>query len=347
MKRLFGTLPDGEEVYLFTLKNATGLKVEILNYGGIIQSLAVPDKNGNLTDVVLGFETLNEYQTDQTYMGSITGRFANRIAKGRFKLNGKTYQLSVNNDENCLHGGFNGFNTKVWEIINDTDNSLELSYFSPDGEEGFPGNVTVSVIYSLTENNSLQIEYSAKTDSPTHINLTQHSYFNLSGNLETTIENHLLQINSSLYLPNNEQTIPTGKFAAVENSPFDLQNLQLIGTSLSSLHKQMKPDFGFNHTYVLKGQNSWEIKFAAVLSCLKSGIKMKTYTSEPGLHIYCANYFDGSIVGKQQFLYTKYAGICLETQHFPDSPNQPHFPSTLLTPENSFKSVTIYEFDVL
>ena len=346
MKRIFGILPDGKEVYLFTLKNSNGLKAEILNYGGIIQSLIVPDKNGNLTDVVLGFQTLEQYRTDQTYMGAIVGRFANRIEKGRFKLNVKTYQLPVNNGENCLHGGYKGFNKKVWKIVNYSDDSLELSYFSRDGEEGFPGNMTVSVIYSLTENNSLQIEYSAKTDSPTHINLTQHSYFNLSGSSENTIENHLLQINSSHYLPNNENTIPTGKYTSVENSPFDLQIPQLIGTSLASPHEQMRPDFGFNHTYILKDENSQEIKAAAILSCPENGISMKTYTSEPGIHIYCANYFDGSIIEKKLFPYPKYAGICLETQHFPDSPNQPHFPSTLLTPENPFKSVTVYEFDI-
>lgn len=343
-KYTFGTLPDGKEVSLFLLKNSRGCTAEILNYGGIIRSLNVPDKNGKITDVVLGFDSLEEYAADQTYMGALVGRYANRIANGSIEIGGERFQLSINNGKNYLHGGFNGFNKKLWEVINHTTNSLQLTYTSPDGEEGFPGNLTVKVAYTLTEKNELKIEYHAITDKPTHINFTQHSYFNLSPASDKTIANHFLQIHSDTYLPNNEQSVPTGSFETVLQTPFSFIELQKVGGALASEHIQMKIDAGINHSFVLKTQNSNVLKHAARLVSEESGITMDTFTAEPGIHIYCANYFDGQVVGKSGKPYAKYAGICLETQHFADSPNQPDFPSTLLLPGQEFTSTTLFAF---
>jgi aldose 1-epimerase len=343
-KSAFGTLPDGKEVSLFSLSNHQGCAAEILDYGGIIRSLNVPDKHGKRTDVVLGFQSLEDYVADQTYMGALVGRYANRIANASFELGGKRFQVSVNNGKNSLHGGFSGFNKKLWEVVGHTSNSLQLRYVSPDGEEGFPGNLMVTVVYTLTEKNELKIEYRAITDQPTHINLTQHSYFNLSPLSDETIANHLLQLHSDQYLPNNDQSIPNGQFETVLQTPFSFTKPQKIGKALASDHIQMQIDFGLNHSYVLKTENSNVIKHAARLFAPQSGITMDTFTTEPGIHIYCANYFDGQTVGKSGKPYPKYAGICLETQHFADSPNQPRFPSTLLLPGGEFTSTTVYAF---
>ncbi|WAC14765.1 aldose epimerase family protein [Dyadobacter pollutisoli] len=343
-KYTFGTLPDGNEVSLFLLKNSRGYTAEILNYGGTIRSLNVPDRNGKIIDVVLGFELLEEYVADQTYIGALVGRYANRIANGTIEIGGEHFQLSINNGKNCLHGGFNGFNKKLWEVTGHTTNSLQLSYTSPDGEEGFPGNLTVKVAYTLTEKNELKIEYRSTTDKPTHINFTQHSYFNLSPASDMTIANHFLQIHSDSYLPNNEQSLPTGSFETVSQTPFSFVELTKIGDALASNDIQMKIDAGINHSYVLKTQNSNVLKHAVRLVSGESGITMDTFTTEPGIHIYCANYFDGQVVGKSGKPYAKYAGICLETQHFADSPHQPHFPSTLLLPGQEFTSTTLYAF---
>lgn len=341
-KYVFGILPDGKEVSLFILKNSQGCTAEILNYGGIIKSLHVPDKNGLLTDVVLGFNTLEEYVADQTYMGALVGRYSNRIANGRFELDGKRFQLSVNNGENCLHGGAHGFNKKLWKVIGHTTNSLHLTYTSPDGEEGFPGRIIVRVRYTLTEKNELKIEYHAVTDQPTVINLTQHSYFNLSRTSDKTIEDHFLHINSDLYLPNNDQSIPCGYYESVTQTPFSFREFKKIGDALKSDYLQMRLDAGLNHSYVLENQNSNDLVSAARLFSQVSGITMETFTTEPGIHVYCANYFDE----KSETTYPKYAGICLETQHFADSPNQPDFPSTLLLPGEEFTSTTVYSFHI-
>ncbi|MEO6286913.1 MAG: aldose epimerase family protein [Dyadobacter sp.] len=343
-KSAFGTLPDGKEVLLYSLSNGGGCEVEILNYGGIIKSLRVPDQYGKMTDVVLGFQSLADYIADQTCMGALVGRYANRIANASFELEGERFQLSVNNGGNCLHGGFNGFNKKRWEVIGHTSNSLRMQYVSPDGEEGFPGNLTVTVAYVLTKKNELKIEYHATTDTPTIINLTQHSYFNLSAATDETIADHLLQIHSDIYLPNNAQSIPNGDFEPVGQTPFSFTNPQKIGEAIPADHIQMKIDLGLNHSYVLKTENSKVLKHAARLFAPESGITMDTFTTEPGIHIYCANYFDGQTVGKSGRPYPRYAGMCLETQHFADSPNQPNFPSTLLLPGQEFTSTTVYAF---
>ncbi|WP_221391403.1 aldose epimerase family protein [Dyadobacter sp. NIV53] len=340
----FGTLPDGKEVSLFVLKNSKGYTAEILNYGGIIKSLHVPDKTGLMTNVVLGFESLEEYVADQTYMGALVGRYSNRITNGRFELNGKEFQLSVNNGQNCLHGGFHGFNKKLWELVSHNSDSLKIAYTSPDGEEGFPGNLSVQVLYTLTDKNELKIEYRGITDKTTYINFTQHSYFNLSAGSERTIEDHFLQINSDLYLPNNEQSVPNGNYDFVLQTPFSFVKPEKLGDALTDVHVQMKLDFGLNHSYVLKIRNSQELQLAARLFSPTSGITMETFTTEPGIHVYCANYFDGKTSEKFGKSYPKYAGICLETQHFADSPNQPGFPSTLLLPGEEFTSTTIYSF---
>jgi aldose 1-epimerase len=343
-KSAFGTLPDGKEVSLLSLSNHRGCAVEILNYGGIIRSLNVPDQHGKLTDVVLGFQSLEDYVADQTYMGALVGRYANRIANASFELGGQRFQVSANNGKNCLHGGFNGFNKKLWEVVDHTSNSLQLRYESPDGEEHFPGNLMVTVAYTLTEKNEFKIDYRATTDQPTHINLTQHSYFNLSPLSDDTIANHLLQLHSDIYLPNNDESIPNGDLEPVLQTPFSFTKPQKIGEALASDHIQMKIDLGPNHSYVLKTENSKVLKHAARLFAPERGITMDTFTTEPGIHIYCANYFDGQTVGKSGKPYPKYAGICLETQHFADSPNQPRFPSTLLLPGQEFNSTTVYAF---
>jgi aldose 1-epimerase len=343
-KSAFGTLPDGREVSLFSLSNRRGCTVEILNYGGIIRSLNVPDQHGKLIDVVLGFQSLEDYVADQTYMGALVGRYANRIANASFELFDQRFQLSANNGKNCLHGGFNGFNKKLWEVVDHTSNSLQMKYISPDGEEGFPGNLTVTVAYTLTEKNEFKIDYRAITDQPTNINLTQHSYFNLSPLSDETIANHLLQLHSDIYLPNNDESIPNGDLEPVLQTPFSFTKPQKIGNVLGSDNIQMKIDWGPNHSYVLKTANSKVLKHAARLFAPQSGITMDTFTTEPGIHIYCANYFNGQTIGKSGKPYPKYAGICLETQHFADSPNQPRFPSTLLLPGQEFNSTTVYVF---
>ncbi|MCF2443412.1 galactose mutarotase [Dyadobacter sp. CY345] len=338
-------MQNQKRISLFTLKNNQGIIAEILDYGAIIKSLKVPDKTGETTNVVLGYQTPEDYLTDQYYIGSVIGRYANRISNGSFELEGKRFQLSRNNDQTCLHGGFNGFNKKIWETINHTANSLTLQYVSQDMEEGFPGNLTIMVSYTLTEKNELKIDYQAVTDLPTHVNFTQHSYFNLSGRRDKTIENHFLQIFSNQYLPNNEQSVPKGHFESVQQTPFSFIEPQQISEALQSTDAQMRLDLGINHSFLLKTKNSPDLQLAAGLFSPASGIAMKTYTTEPGIHVYCANYF-----GKENWKMTasnfpQYAGICLETQHFADSPNHSTFPSTLLLPGEFFNSRTIYSFE--
>ena len=337
----FGRLSSGEIIQKVLLHSDTGIKVEVITYGAIITNLWVNNTQNDPVDVVLGFDNLDQYVEDSAYVGAVVGRYCNRIAGGKFRLDGREYKLSVNNGPNCLHGGFSGLHKKVWKLENVQNNSVTMSCVIPDEEDGFPGNLTVNVTYGLDNDNTLRIEYSAKTDIPTHINLTQHTYFNLSGNSEDKILDHEIRVNSRHFLPQNEFSVPTGIIREVANSPFDLRERTSLSQPLSPQDPQIQLDMGLNHTFVLPANHPAN---DAELYCSKTGIQLNVRTSEPGVHLYCANYFDGNSTGKNARKLLKYSGICLETQHFPDSPNQPHFPSTRLDPGQQFESFTEFQF---
>lgn len=342
-KRSFGNLPSGEEVHEYTLRNNNGMEVSILTYGGIIRTLLVPDKNGKLEDVVLGYDSLQGYLDQNPYFGAIVGRYGNRIARGRFSLDGESYQLATNNDPNHLHGGVIGFDKVLWKAAPLEEGVLKMTYLSQDREEGYPGNLEVSVIYRLTENNELGIEYQATTDKKTIVNLTSHSYFNLSGNY-SDILSHQLQLNAANYLPVDETLIPQ-QIAPVTNTPFDFTQLQTIGSVIEQEHVQLKNGGGFDHCWVLDPAED-TLNLAATLVEPESGRKMEIYTTEPGIQFYSGNFLDGTITGKQNKVYHYRHGLCLETQHFPDSPNRPDFPSTILSPGEVYRTKTVHRFSV-
>ncbi len=334
----FGTMDDGRPVQLFTLKNENRMEVSITNYGGIVTSIKVPDKNGNIDDVVLGFDNLEQYKAGHPYFGTITGRYANRIANGRFELNGEVYQLATNDGENHLHGGIEGFDKKLWDYeINNSENSVILRYLSPDGEEGYPGNLNVKVTYTLTEENELRIDYHATTDKPTVVNLTNHSYFNLSGEPTQVILDHLLTIHADRYTPVNEALIPTGELRHVEGTPFDFRTPEYIGTRIDSIPP------GYDHNFVLNNPNQG-VRNIATLKHEESGRVMEVYTDLPGVQLYTGNFLDGTIEDRNGHPIPQYAALCLETQLFPDSPNQPHFPPAVLNEGEAYETVTIYRF---
>lgn len=336
----FGTMDDGSEVQLFTLKNANGMEVSITNYGGIVTSVKVPDKNGNIENVVLGFDDLEQYKAGHPFFGAITGRYANRIAKGRFELNGEVYELATNDGENHLHGGVEGFDKKLWDAeVNDEENSVTLSYLSPDGEEGYPGNLDVDVTYTLTDDNELRIDYHATTDKPTVVNLTNHSYFNLSGDPSQGILDHVLTINADRYTPVDEGLIPTGELRSVEGTPFDFTEPERVGARIDSIPP------GYDHNYVLNNPDSGIQKIATV-EHEESGRIMEVYTDQPGVQLYTGNFLDGSLTDRQGNPIEQYAALCLETQTFPDSPNKPSFPSPVLNPDETYETTTIYQFKV-
>ncbi len=334
-KKPFGTLPNGRVADLYTLKNSNGMEVRITNFGGIVTHLLVPASDGSKTDVVLGYDKLEGYLDNSAYFGAIIGRYANRIANGRFTIDGIVYQLPVNNGPNTLHGGNTGFDKIIWQAqpISET-NSLELTYISSDGEGGFPGTLNVQVIYTLTSDNELKITYSAITDKPTHINLTHHSYFNLDG--EGPILNHELMMDADRYVAVNENLIPTGELKSVEESAMDFRCFQRIGQLID------KTDRGYDHTFVLNKSNP-AYPDASVVNSSKT-LRIDVFTTEPGIQFYSGNFLDGSIRGKNGMIYFKHTGFCLETQHFPDSPNQPEFPSTLLLPDEVYQQTTVYRF---
>jgi aldose 1-epimerase len=334
----FGKIGD-EKVMLFTLENENGMRVKVTNYGGIVTSLQVPAGDGELYDVVLGFDSLGGYLGGHPYFGCLVGRYANRIAEGKFTLDGKTYTLATNNGENHLHGGTEGFDKKIWDAVPhgpEQAQGVEMRYLSPAGEEGYPGAVKVKVIYTLTHENELKIDYHAYSDAKTIINLTNHCYFNLNGQGNGDILNHLLYVNADRYTPVNDHLIPTGELRKVENGPFDFREQKPIGRDIS-----LVPG-GYDHNYVLNGSDS--LRLAARLNSPSTGIQMEVYTDQPGMQFYTGNFLDGSLTGKEGKVYEKHYGLCLETQHFPDSPNQPGFPSTVLEPEKPFESTTIYKF---
>lgn len=348
-KRLvYGKLPDNKTIYQFILSNKSGAEVRIINYGATITNILVPDKSGDVSDVVLGYENLEGYINDNTFMGGIVGRYANRIAKGRFQLNGKHYQLSVNNGNNHLHGGIFGFHKKSWNAETSEDESVDsvkLSYFSIDGEEGYPGNLELIVTYTLTNENELIINYEANTDKPTLINPTHHSYFNLTGNFNKRITDHELQIEADEFIPVDAELIPTGKTASVKNTPMDFRNMKLIGLDLDADYLQLKYGTGYDHNWALNNFNR-QVRKAASLLEPDSGIFLELYTDQPGLQFYSGNYLDDGISGKGGIPFHVRSGLCLETQCFPDSPNNPDFPSTVLNPGEFYKQRTIYRFSV-
>lgn len=343
----YGITAEQDTVREVTLTNANGLEMTVISYGGIITSLKVPDKNGNIEDIVLGFDSLSSYEDDHPYFGALIGRYGNRIAKGKFTLEGQEYSLPQNNGPNSLHGGPKGFHKVNWQMekLNDR-NGVRLSYTSEDMEQGYPGNLDVEVTYVLTDDNELEINYNAETDKPTVVNLTQHTYFNLSGDMTQTILDHILMINADKYLPVDSTLIPTGELRSVENTPFDYTEPKKIGRDINAGDQQIEYGLGFDHSWVLNESDSSEMTLAATLYHKESGRFMEVLTTEPAVQFYSGNFLDGSLTGKEGVVYEHRTGLCLETQHFPDSPNQPDFPSTRLNPGDKYETTTIYKFSV-
>ncbi len=343
-KESFGTTPAGK-VDIFTLTNSAKTEVKITNYGGRIVSIKTADKNGKFDDVALGYDTIDQYLSDNFFFGGIIGRYANRIAKGKFSLNGKEYSLATNNGENHLHGGNKGFDTKIWKAKSSASKSgakLTLTYLSKDGEENYPGNLSVTVIYTLTENNEIRIDYSAKTDQDTIINLTNHAYFNLAGS--GTILNHQLQINSDKFTPTDSGSIPTGNLSEVKNTPFDFNQSTAIGARIDQENEQLKFGQGYDHNWILR-KNAGELSVAAKMFEPISGRVLEILTTEPGIQFYSGNFLE-NVKGLNGKIYQKREGFCLEAQHLPDSPNNLNFPATVLRKGQTYKQTTIYRFSV-
>jgi aldose 1-epimerase len=342
----FGKLPDGRAVERFTLTNANGVEVRAMNYGAIITSIRVPDRNGKFDDVALGFDSLAGYVKDPPppYFGAIVGRYGNRIAKGQFTLDGKTYKLAINNPPNHLHGGNKGFDKLLWtaETMKD-QNGVVFSLKSPDGDEGYPGTLQASVSYTLTDRNELVVEYHATTDKATPVNLTQHSYFNLAGDGSGDILGHQLMLNADRYTPVDETLIPTGELATVDGTPFDFRKSTAIGARIAQDHVQLKYGKGYDHNYVLTRKGDG-LQLAARVLEPKTGRTLGITTTEPGVQFYSGNFLDGTISGKSGHVYKHRNGFCLETQHFPDSPNKPNFPSSILKPGQEYRTKTVFTF---
>jgi aldose 1-epimerase len=344
--RAFGKTAQGEPVDLYTLTNAKGVEAEIATYGGIVVSLKTPDRAGKMADIVLGFETLDGYLKGHPYFGAIIGRYGNRIANGKFQLNGVDYTLARNNGDHHLHGGLAGFDKVVWKArdVTRTDGqALELRYMSKDGEEGYPGNLSVTVTYTLTENSELRIDYSATTDKDTVVNLTNHSYFNLAGQGEGDILGHEVTIYSEKFTPVDQGLIPTGELRPVEGTPFDFRQPHTIGERIDGNDAQLVFGKGYDHNFVLSNQGG-TLALAARVREPKSGRVMDVHTTEPGLQFYTGNFLDGTLTGKAGKVYNRRFAFCMETQHYPDSPNKPGFPSVVLKPGRQYRTTTIYHF---
>jgi aldose 1-epimerase len=344
-KKFYDTTPEGKEVTEFTLTNIHGMVMSVINYGCTITSLSVPDRNGVFEDVVLGFDNLEGYLQSTEYIGCIVGRFANRIAFGKFSLDGNEYTLATNLPPHHLHGGAQGINHAVWEAEEiETENSVgvRFKHLSPDGDEGFPGNLHLEIKYLLGNDNTVSFEYNAVTDKSTIINLTQHSYFNLNGGKEDILD-HELTIYADQFIPTDALMIPTGELKNVDNTPFDFRKSKIVGQDISLEDEQLKRGDGYDHTFVIK-HTSEDLQHAATLYEKKSGRKMDVYTSEPGVQVYTANFLKSNAPGKGETPLTRRLGICLETQHFPDSPNQPSFPSVELKPGEKYYSKTVLTF---
>jgi aldose 1-epimerase len=340
-KQPFGKTPEGTQVDLYTLTNGKGMTVKITNYGGTITELHVPDRDGKDGDVVLGFDNLKGYTDGHPFFGCLVGRCANRIAKGKFTLDGKEYKLATNNGPNHLHGGLKGFDKVVWnaEVVKGTEPALKLTYRSKDGEEGYPGNLDVEVVYTLTDKNELRIDYKATTDKATPVNLTNHSYFNLAGHNSGDVLGHEATIAADKYTPTDETLIPTGKIEPVKGTPYDLTSPTAIGKHIGEL--KGNPG-GYDINYVLRDHK--DLFLAATVREPKSGRVMEVLTTEPGVQLYTGNFLDGSSKGKGEAVYKKHAALCLETQHFPDAVNHPDFPSVILKPGETYKTTTVYRF---
>ena len=347
-KDSWGKTADGKAVEIYTLKNSKGAETRIINYGGTVVSLKVPDRNGKFADVVLGYDSIGDYEKNQSYIGALIGRYANRIGKGRFALDGKEYVLAKNNGENHLHGGLKGFDKVVWRAKSSVDKAganLELNYLSKDGDEGYPGNLTVKVVYSLTENSELKVVYSAVTDKSTVVSLTQHAYFNLAGAGAGDILNHQLTLYADRFTPTDDGSIPTGELRSVKGTPLDFTTATAIGARINQPDEQLKFGNGYDHNWVLnKSDNS--LGLAATVYEPTSGRVMEVYTTERGLQFYAGNYLDGAIRGKAGKNYPRRSGFCLEAQNFPDSPNKPNFPSPVLKPGETYSQTTIYKFSI-
>ena len=345
----FGQTRDGEAVDIYTLKNRRGAEARVTTYGGAVVSLKVPDRAGKFDDVVLGFDDIEGYLKTTTYIGSLVGRYANRIARGRFTLNGTEYKLATNNGENHLHGGVRGFDKVVWKarpLATRGGSALELTYLSKDGEEGYPGNLNLRVVYTLTDANELKIDYHATTDKDTVVNLTQHNYYNLAGHGNGDILGHQLMINASRFTPTDAGAIPTGELRPVKGTPFDFTRPTAIGARIEQDEEQLKLGKGYDHNFVVNGRNG-VLRLAARVSEPTTGRVMEVWTTEPGMQLYTGNYLDGTDIGKGGKPYRYRYGFCLETQHYPDSPNRPAFPSTTLRRGGRFRSTTVYKFSAL
>jgi aldose 1-epimerase len=338
-RQSFGKIADGKRVSLYILTNDNGVKVCITNYGGIVTSLEVPDRDGKSADVVLGFDSLDEYVKSSPYFGALVGRYANRITKGKFKLEGVEYTLAKNTGENHLHGGIKGFDKVVWnaeEMKSKDGVGLKLTYLSKDGEEGYPGNLSCNVVYTLTDNDELKISYEAETDKTTIVNLTHHSYFNLAGHNSGDVLGHELMLNADNFTPVDDSLIPTGEIKTVKGTPMDFTRLRAVGSRIAEVKG------GYDHSYILK-RNNKGLSLAGRLYEPNSGRVMEVFTTEPAMQFYSGNFLDG-LKGKEGAVYNKHNGLCLETQHYPDSPNKPQFPSTILKQGEKYTQLTVYKF---
>lgn len=345
-KESFGKTAEGQSVDIYTLTNRNGLEAKITNYGGIVVELKAPDRNRKFDDVVLGFNDLDSYLKPHPYFGAFIGRYGNRIAKGRFTLNGVEYKLAVNNGENHLHGGIKGFDKVVWtakEIETKNGPALSLTYLSKDGEEGYPGNLSVKVVYTLTNNNELKIDYTASADKDTVTNLTHHSYFNLAGEGNGDILNHRVVLNANRFTPTDAGSIPTGELKNVRGTPLSFLTATAIGARINQEDEQLKFGSGYDHNWVLNGRAGM-LRQAAVVYEPTTGRVMEVWTTEPGIQFYTGNFLDGTLTGKAGKVYPRRSGFCLETQHYPDSPNEPSFPTTTLKKGATYRSTTIYRF---
>jgi len=348
-KSAFGKTKDGQAADLYVLTNANGMEAAITNYGGIVVSVKVPDRAGKFDDVVLGFDNLEGYLTNAPYFGALIGRYGNRIGGARFTLEGHEYHLAQNDGHNSLHGGLRGFDKRVWSARDVSANgasAIQLSHVSKDGEEGYPGNLTANVTYTLTADNELKIEYSATTDKDTVINLTNHSYFNLAGEGHGDILSHMVTIHADRFTPVDSTLIPTGELQSVAGTPLDFRTPTAIGARIESDNEQMKLGHGYDHNFVLN-RTGGGLYLAARVEEASSGRVMEVLTTEPGLQFYTANFLDGTIHGKGGRAYARRSAFCMETQHFPDSPNKSRFPSVVLKPGRQYRTATVYRFSVV
>ena len=345
----YGVMPNGAAVELYTLGTETGLLAQVITYGGTIVGIEMPDRKGVRDNVVLALPSLAEYVAQDSYLGALVGRFANRIGGASFVLDGSKYTLSKNDGDNCLHGGRTGFNRAIWRVVDladDPEPRLTLRHSSPDGDQGFPGAVVLGVTYAVSNGNTLRIDYQAETDRPTVVNFTNHSYFNLGGPANTDILGHELMIAADGFTPVNNRLIPTGQIRDVADTPFDFREPQLIGSRIGQRDEQLKTALGYDHNFILRPSLKGELRLAARARDLRSGRVLEVHTTEPGLQFYSGNHLDGTLRGPTGQVYSRHTAFCLEAQHFPDSPNQPAFPCTVLRPGERFTSTTEYRFGI-